>query len=91
MHPLAQNTFLLGDNRSVVTSDTLPHSTSTKHHNILAFHRVGEATTAKLIAFDWIQPAYNLSDNYRLFNAGQSCVPWTTTSIKCWMNVHKIC
>ena len=30
--------FLFGDNRSVVTSATLPHSTPTKRHNILAFH-----------------------------------------------------
>ena len=42
---------LFGDNRSVVTSATLPHSTLTKHHNILAFHRVREAIAAKLMAF----------------------------------------
>ena len=54
--------FLFGDKRSVVTSATLPHSTLTKHHNILAFHRVREAIAAKLMAFYWIQSAYNLSD-----------------------------
>ena len=54
--------FLFGDNRSVVTSATLPHSTLTKRHNILAFHRVREAIAAKLMAFYWIQSAYNLSD-----------------------------
>ena len=43
----------------MVTSATLPHSTLTKHHNILAFHRVREAITAKLMAF---YSAYNLSD-----------------------------
>ena len=53
---------LLGDNRSVVTSANLPHSTLTKCHNILAFHRVREAIAAKLMAFYWIQSAYNLSD-----------------------------
>ena len=37
----------------MVTSATLPHSTLTIRHNILAFHRV---------AFYWIQSAYNLSD-----------------------------
>ena len=46
----------------MVTSATLPHSTSTKHHNILAFHRVREAIAAKLMAFYWIQSAYNLHD-----------------------------
>ena len=55
-------TFLFGDNRSVVTSATLPHSTLMKRHNILAFHRVREAIAAKLMAFYWIQSAYNFSD-----------------------------
>ena len=54
--------FLFGDNRSVVTSATLPHSTLTTRHNILAFHRVREAIAAKLMAFYLIQYAYNLSD-----------------------------
>ena len=39
-----------------------PHSTITKRHNILAFHRVREAIAAKLMAFYRIQSAYNLSD-----------------------------
>ena len=59
---IGSKSFLLGDNRSVVTSATLPHSTLTKHHNILAFHRVREAIAAKLMAFYWIQSAYTLSD-----------------------------
>ena len=59
--PIGAKSFLLGDNRSMVTSATLPHSTLTKRHNILAFHRVREAIAAKLMAFYWIQSAYNLS------------------------------
>ena len=46
----------------MVTIATLPHSTLTKRHNILAFPGVREAITAKLMAFYWIQSAYNLSD-----------------------------
>ena len=60
--PIATKCFLFGDNRSAVTSATLPHSTLTKRHNILVFHRVREAIAAKLMAFYWIQSAYNLSD-----------------------------
>ena len=60
--PITTKSFLFGDNRSVVTSATLPHSTVTKRHNILACHRVREAIAAKLMAFYWIQSAYNLSD-----------------------------
>ena len=58
--PIGVKSFLFGDNRSVVTSATLPHSTLTKRHNILALHRVREAIAAKLMAFYWIQSAYNL-------------------------------
>ena len=45
--PITTKSFLFGDNRSVVTSATLPHSTETKRHNILAFLRVREAIAAK--------------------------------------------
>ena len=47
---------------SVVTSSTLPHSSSGKRHNILAYHHVWEATASKIIAYHWIQTGYNLSD-----------------------------
>ena len=60
--PITTKSFLFGDNRSVVTSAILPHSTLTKRHNILAFHRVMEAIAMKLMAFYWIQSAYILCD-----------------------------
>ena len=60
--PIGAKSFLFGDNRSLVTSATLPHSTLTKRHIILAFHRDREAIAAKLMAFYRIQSAYNLSD-----------------------------
>ena len=60
--PIGSKSYLFGNNRSVITSATLPHSTLTKHHNIQAFHRVREAIEAKLIAFYWIQSAYSLGD-----------------------------
>ena len=56
--PITTKSFLFGDNRSVVTSATLPYSSLTKR----LFHRVREAIAAKLMAFYWIQSAYNLSD-----------------------------
>ena len=60
--PIGTKSFIFGDNRSVVASATLPHSTLTKSQNILAFPRVGESIAASLMAFYWIQSAYNLSD-----------------------------
>ena len=60
--PIKSKSYLFGNNRSVVTSGTLPHSTMSKRYNILAFHRVIEAIAAKIIDFHWIQSEYNLSD-----------------------------
>ena len=59
--PIKTKSYLFGDNRSVVTSSTLPHSTLGKRHNILAYHRVKEAIASKIIAHDWIRTGYNLS------------------------------
>ena len=55
--PIKSKSYMFGDTRSVVTSATLPHSTLSKRHNILAFHMVREAIVAKII-----QSEYNLSD-----------------------------
>ena len=60
--PIKSKSYMFGDNRSVVTSATLPHSTLSKRHNILAFHRVREAIAAKIIDFRWVQSEYSLSD-----------------------------
>ena len=41
--PIKSKSYMFGNNRSVVTSATLPHSTLSKRHTILTFHRVREA------------------------------------------------
>ena len=60
--PIGSNSYLFGDTTSEITSATLPHSTLTIDHNILAFHRVKEAIAAKIMAFYQIYSTYNLSD-----------------------------
>ena len=60
--PIKTKSYLFGDNRSVVTSTTLPYSTLGKRHNILAYHQVREAIASKIIAYHWIRTGYNLSD-----------------------------
>ena len=59
---IKSKSYMFGNNRSVVTSATLPYSTLSKRHNILVFHRVREAIAANIIDFHWIQSEYNLSD-----------------------------
>ena len=51
--PIGAKSFLFGDNRLVVTSATLPHSTLTKRQKIYLHFRVREAIAAKLMAFYW--------------------------------------
>ena len=60
--PIKTKSYFFGDNRSVVTRSTLPHSTLGKRHNILAYHRVREAIASKILAYHWIRTGYNLSD-----------------------------
>ena len=42
---------MVGDNQSVVTSSTIPHSKLNKQHIALLYHRVQEAIAAKVLDF----------------------------------------
>ena len=54
--PIGAKSLLFGDNRSVVTSATLPNSTLTKGHNILAFHELEKP----LLQNSWISTGFSL-------------------------------
>ena len=56
--PIGPKSLLCDDKGSVITTATLPHAASTKCPKILG----REAIAAKIMAFYWIQSAYNLSD-----------------------------
>ena len=60
--PLEKATWLLGDNKSVVTSSTIPHSSLNKRHVALAYHRVRSAIAAKFIKFCHMDGNQNPSD-----------------------------
>ena len=51
--------YMFGDNKSVVTSSTVPHSFLSKRHNILSYHRVREAIAAKILVFHWCDSSQN--------------------------------
>ena len=53
---------MFGDNQSVITSSTLPHSKLLKRHNALSYHRVREAIAAKIINFVHIFGVDNPAD-----------------------------
>ena len=51
--PIRDKSYMFGDNRSVVTSSTIPNSTISKRHHLAFYHRVREAIAAKFISFHW--------------------------------------
>jgi Reverse transcriptase (RNA-dependent DNA polymerase) len=60
--PLDGPSWLFGDNQSVITSSTIPHSTLNKRHNALSYHRVREAIASGVIYFIHISGTNNPSD-----------------------------
>ena len=55
-------TYMFGNNRSVVMSSTIPQSILNKRHNMLSYHRVREAITAKILEFHWCSSDQKRSD-----------------------------
>ena len=51
--PIVNNAYMIGDNKSVVTSKTIPQSILSKRHNMLSYQRVREAIDAKNLEFYW--------------------------------------
>ena len=60
--PIKSKAYMFGDNKSVVTSSTVPHSLLGKRHNILSYHRVREAIAAKILVFHWCDSSQSKSD-----------------------------
>jgi hypothetical protein len=59
--PLGRS-VLLGDNRSVVDSGSLPEGKLSKRHMALSYHRVREAIAAKVFSFHFIKGTKNPAD-----------------------------
>jgi hypothetical protein len=60
--PLDGPAWMFGDNQSVITSSTIPHSNLNKRHNALSYHRVREAISAQILYFIHIDGKLNPSD-----------------------------
>jgi hypothetical protein len=60
--PLDGKAYIFGDNQSVITSGTIPHSSLNKRHNALAYHRVREAIASDVIWFFHISGKINPAD-----------------------------
>ena len=60
--PLDGVSWLFGNNKSVVTSSTIPYSSLNKRWNALSYHKVREAVTSGFIRFEHIPSIDNPSD-----------------------------
>ena len=60
--PIADSSFLFGDNESVVTSSTVPHSMLSKRHHGLSYHYVREAVASRMVEFHHIPGVINPAD-----------------------------
>jgi len=55
-------TVLFGDNKSMATNTSLPHSTLKKRNQASNYHRVQEAVASKTVSIVHVDTKYNLSD-----------------------------
>ena len=60
--PVEAKSYLFGDNQSVVTSSTIPHSGLNKRHQALCYHRVREAVASGFLRFMHIPSVLNVAD-----------------------------
>jgi hypothetical protein len=60
--PIRTKSYMFGDNQSVVTNSTMPHSSLNKRHHLLSYHKVREAIAAKYVAFYWKDGSKNPAD-----------------------------
>ena len=60
--PVNEMTYMFGDNQSVITNSTLPHSQLNKRHIALSYHKVREAIASKMLGFFKISGKSNPSD-----------------------------
>jgi hypothetical protein len=60
--PVDGPSWMFGDNQSVITSSTIPHSLLSKRHNALSYHRVREAIARKIFYFCKIDGTQNPAD-----------------------------
>ena len=66
---------MFGDNKSVVTSSTIPHSTLSKCWNALSYHKVGEAVAGGWLRFEHIPGSQNPADMFT------KSLPWSTLRV----------
>ena len=78
--PIRDKSYMFGENRSVVTSSTIPNSTISKRHHLASYHRVREAIAAKFISFHWKDGKATLLTSSANIGSLQLCGPCSSLS-----------
>jgi hypothetical protein len=60
--PVNNKSYMFGNNQGVVSDNTIPNSSLNKRHNALAYHRVREMISAKILGYYWIDGKRNPAD-----------------------------
>ena len=60
--PIQEQSYMFGDNESVVNSSSIPHAKLHKRHNALSFHRICEVVASKYVGFYFLPGADNPAD-----------------------------
>ena len=60
--PIRSKSYMLGDNKSVVDSASIPTSTLSKKSTLASYHRVREAIAAGYLQFNWKDGKSNPAD-----------------------------
>ena len=88
--PIKGPAYMFGDNQSVVTSSTIPHSNLNKRWNALSYHRVREAIASKMLRFYHIKGEHNPADVLSkhvgfpdLWRSVKSILFWQGDTAKC--------
>ena len=78
--PIDGASWLLGDNKLVITSSRIPHSSLNKCWNALSYHKVREAVAGGFIRLEHISTDQNPADIL------MKSLPWH----KAWVHVEPI-
>ena len=60
--PIMTKAYMFGDNKSALTSSTIPQYILNERHNMLSYHRVREVIAAKILGFHWCSSDQNRSN-----------------------------
>jgi hypothetical protein len=60
--PIQEQSYMFGDNESVVNSSSIPHAKLHKRHVALSFHRVRQAIASKFVGFYFLPGVDNPAD-----------------------------